>query len=129
MKTISQTYHINAPVEKVWHALTNSKDIDSWGGGSAKMDDKVGTKFSLWDGSIWGKNIEVKENGKLVQEWFSENEIVDKPSIVTFVLSKEEKGTKLDLIHKDVPDGAVKDIDDGWKSYYLEPLKEFVEKN
>ena len=54
MKTITQEYVINAPIEKVWLALIDPLVIEQWGGGPAVMNDRVGTEFKLWDGDIWG---------------------------------------------------------------------------
>ena len=42
--------------------------------------------------------------------------------------TKEKDAIKIDLLHKDVPDNEAKDIEQGWKKYYLEPLKEYLEK-
>jgi uncharacterized protein YndB with AHSA1/START domain len=126
MKTIKQVYHINAPVEKVWQALTDPKIIDSWGGGPAKMSANAGTSFSLWGGDIHGKNLEVIGNKKLVQEWFSGN--WKKASKVTFTLKEENKGTTLDLLHVDVPDDEEADIAEGWEIYYLGEIKKLIEK-
>ncbi len=126
MRIIRQTYIINSSLEEVWKALTDPKYIDAWGGGPAKMDEKKGTKFELWGGDIHGKNIEVVPLKKLVQEWFGGS--WDHPSIVTFTLTKEKDAIKIDLLHKDVPDNEAKDIDEGWKEYYLEPLREYLEK-
>ncbi|MCL6096844.1 MAG: SRPBCC domain-containing protein [Patescibacteria group bacterium] len=125
MKTIVQDYHINAPIEKVWEALVNSQDINNWGGGPAKMDDKEGTKFSLWGGDIYGTNIEVERFKKLVQEWYGGK--WEEPSIVTFKLEKHGNSTGVQLLHENVPDKEYDDIDKGWKEYYLGPLKEYAE--
>ena len=125
MKTIIKTYLINSSLEEVWKALTNPKYINAWGGGPAKMDDKVRTKFELWGGDIHGKNIEAIKKKKLVQEWFGGN--WDNPSIVTFTLTKEKDAIKIELLHTDVPDNEAKDIDEGWKEYYLGPLKKYLE--
>lgn len=127
MKTIKQTYHIKSPIERVWRALVNKNDIESWGADEAKMDDKEGAEFSLWNGDIYGKNIKVIPQKKLVQEWFAGK--WDQPSIVTFELSEENGGTKIILLHDGVPDKEARDIDEGWKDYYLGPLKHYVEKN
>ena len=128
MKIIKQIYLMNAPVADVWHALVNSKNIAAWGAGPAKMDGKTGTEFTLWGGSIWGKNIKVIPEKELVQEWFSEEDgHWDKPSIVTFTLKQEENGTRVELLHTDVPDMFAKNIEDGWKEYYLGPLRDYVE--
>jgi len=71
MKTIKQKYSIKAPVEKVWQSLVDPKIIKQWGGGPAKMDDKVGTNFKLWGGDIYGKNLKVIKNKLLIQNWIS----------------------------------------------------------
>lgn len=129
MKKIVQTYNIKSSIEEVWRALTDPQYIDAWGGGPVKMNDKKGFKFSLWDGSIFGENIEVVPYKKLVQNWYSHEERKwEKPSIVTFNLSEEKDGVKLELIHEDVPDENSKDISDGWKDYYLGPLKKYLEQ-
>ena len=126
MKTIVQGYNINASIEKVWEALVNAKEIEGWGGGPAVMDDKESTKFSLWGGDVHGTNIEVEKFKKLVQEWYGGE--WKEPSIVTFKLQKLGNSTKLELLHENVPDEEYEDIDQGWKDYYLGPLKSRVEQ-
>lgn len=125
MKTIKQTYRIEAPIEGVWEALVNPSEIDAWGGGPAVMDDKAETEFSLWNGDIHGKNIEVKQYELLKQEWFSGDWPV--PSIVTFVLKPDGNGTKIELTHENIPDKEAKEIDEGWKKYYLGEIKNLLE--
>jgi len=124
-KPITKDYFIKAPTLEVWKALVNQKYIENWGGGPAKMDDKIDTKFSLWGGDIHGKNIEVVTNKKLVQEWYGGD--WQKPSILTFKLEEEKDGTRLTLFQTDVPEEELNDIDAGWDDYYLGPLKEYLE--
>jgi|SRR3989344_4352579 len=130
MKTIKQTYHIKAPIEKVWQALVDPKLVEAWSGSSAKMDGTVGTKFELWDGDVYGTNKEVANppagGKKLVQEWYGGD--WDKPSIATFTLAQEGDNTKVDLVHEDVPDNEASDIEDGWNRYYLGEIKKLLEK-
>lgn len=125
MKTVQQSYLINAPTEKVWQALIDPKIIDKWGASPSKMSEKEGAGFSFWGGDIHGNNIEVIPNKKLVQEWMAGE--WDNFSRVTFALSKEGDKTRVDLLHEDVPDNEAKGIEDGWKRYYLDPLKELLE--
>lgn len=125
MKTVKQTYKVKAPVEKVWKALVDPKEIDDWGAGPAEMDDKVGTEFKLWGGDIWGKNLEVEPAKRLVQEWYGGD--WSEPSRVILVLKEDGDGTILDLDQTNVPDDEAKEIEVGWKKYYLGPLKEMLE--
>ena len=122
---IQQKYLIKAPVEKVWAALTDEKIINKWGGGPVKFDKKVGGKFSFWGGDIWGKNLEIEENKRLVQEWYGGD--WKKPSKVTFKLMGDDDKTIVDLEHKDVPAGEEADFADGWKRYYVGEIKKLLE--
>jgi len=81
----------------------------------------------LWDGDIHGKNTEVIPNKKLVQEWFGGD--WEKPSITTFSLSNKDGVTTIDFLHENVPDSDARSIEDGWKDYYLGPLKNYAEEN
>lgn len=127
MKVINQKYIINASSEKVWEALTNPNLIKRWSGADAIMDDKTGTNFKLWDGDIFGKNIKVEKGEKLVQEWYGGK--WDKPSTLTFTFKNLGNKTEVNLLHEDVPDNEAKDIENGWRDYYMNPLKELVEEN
>src|SRR5438270_675654 len=102
MKPIKKSYLMKAPVEEVWQALVNPEYIKGWGAGPAKMDDKVGTKFSMWGNQIHGKNLEVIPLEKLKQEWWGGR--WDEPSITTFTLKKERGKTRIELLHEKVPD-------------------------
>ena len=125
MKTIKQEYHIMAPLEKVWDALVNPKTIDKWGAGPAEMNDKVGTEFRLWGGDLYGKNLKVIKEKKLVQDWTEGD--WEKPSKVTFTLTHKDGCTTVYLLQKDVPDKDASDIEDGWNRYYLGQIKKLLE--
>ena len=126
MRPIKKSYLIKAPIEEVWQALVNPKYIEGWGAGPAKMDDKVGTKFSMWRNQIHGKNLEVIPLEKLRQEWWGGR--WDEPSITTFTLKKERGKTRIELTQENVPAEKKKELDKGWDEYYLGPMKEYLEK-
>lgn len=128
MRTIKQTYIFNAPKKEVWKALTDIKYIESWGAGPCKMDQNEGTNFSLWGGSIWGKNTKVVKAKLLIQDWFSdEDPRWKRPTNVTFELFDEDGKTRLELLQENVPEKDYDNLNAGWKDYYLGPLKDFVE--
>jgi len=125
MNKIHKDYKIKSSPESVWRALTDPEEIDAWGGGPVEMDAVIGFSFSLWGGDIHGRNLEVVSGKKLVQEWY--NGDWREPSTVTFLLSLEESGTRLELTHEDIPEEEVDDIDSGWDDFYIGPLKDYLE--
>ena len=126
MKTINQSYNIEAPIEKVWQALVDPNEIDKWGAGSAEMNDKVGTKFKLWGGDIHGKNREVITNEKLVQDWYGGD--WKEASKVIINLKTDGDKTTIDLVHENIPDEEAKSIGDGWDTYYFGEIKKYLKK-
>jgi activator of HSP90 ATPase len=94
-----------------------------WTGEEAVMSEEPGSEFSLWDGSIEGRNLGFEKNRKLEQEWyFGEQET---PSIVTLLLHPHPKGTSVELRHVNIPDEAWDDITEGWTGSYFAALQDF----
>jgi len=125
MPTIKQTYEINASAEDIFEALVNPEIIEIWSQDEAKMSDQVGGSFMLWSGQMFGTNLEVIKNKKLVQEWCYDQ--WDAPSKVTFTLKPKGKSTIIELLHEDVPEKSLKSIEEGWDAYYLGAIKEMFE--
>jgi activator of HSP90 ATPase len=124
MKDYKKYYIINATPEEIYIALTNPFTIQLWSGEEAVMSTEPGSEFSLFDGSISGRNIEFEENKKIVQEWyFGEEE--EEPSIVTIKLHPHAEGSSVELKHLNIPDEAYDDMVEGWDEVYFEALAEF----
>jgi uncharacterized protein YndB with AHSA1/START domain len=126
VRDLKKYYIIPAQPEEVYAALTNEATIQLWTGDNASMTAIVGEEFSMWDGSIVGKILELEEGKKIVQQWyFGEEEHT--PSIVTIKLHKDNKGTSLELRHTNIPEEDYDDIVDGWNTTYIADLIEFYE--
>jgi activator of HSP90 ATPase len=126
MKSFKQKYIIKATKRKVWNAIVNPKIIDKWGGGPSKMTEEVGFRFSLWKGTIFGKNIKVEKHKLLMQEWFGGR--WDEASVVTYDLNEKNGITTLILIHENIPNTEEDALKNKWKKDYMTPLKKLVEK-
>lgn len=123
MKDYKKYFIINASPEELYIALTNPDTIRLWSGEPAIMSIEPGTEFSLFDGSIEGKNLEFEENKKIVQEWYFGEE--ETPSIVTIKLHPHKEGTSVELKHNNIPDEAYEDMVEGWNDVYFAALNEF----
>ncbi|MFC2104801.1 SRPBCC domain-containing protein [Bacteroidota bacterium] len=125
MKNYKKYFIVPAEPPEVFTALTNPFTIELWSGYPAVMDSKINTVFSLWEGDITGKNLEIIENKKIVQEWFF-GEQTEK-SIVTIKLFENKKGTQVELIHTNIPDDDYENITEGWNKFYFGAIKSFFE--
>ena len=126
MKEFKKYFAISAPPEDVYLALTNPLTIQLWSGEPAEMSTVPESEFSLWDGSIVGKNVEFEINKKIVQEWYFGDQ--QERSIVTIKLHPAAEGTSVELRHTNIPDDDYEDIVDGWNTVYFGALAEFYEE-
>lgn len=125
LKDLKKYYIIPAEPAEVYLALTNPATIQLWSGEPAEMSTEPDSEFSLWEGSITGRNLEFEPNKKLVQEWyFGEQET---PSIVTIKLHPHKNGTSAELRHTNIPDEVYNDMVAGWDQNYFGSLIEFYD--
>jgi activator of HSP90 ATPase len=122
MKDFKKYHILPAPPEEVYITLTNPATIRLWTGEVAEMSTEAGTEFSLWDGSIVGRNLAFEEGKSIVQQWYFDQ---DEPSIVTIRLHPHKHGTSMEIRHTNIPDDQYDEIIDGWNQTYLASLDEF----
>jgi activator of HSP90 ATPase len=127
MKDFKKYYRIPATPEEIYIALTNPLTIELWTGETAVMSTEPGSEFSMWDGSIVGKNLEFEEGKKIVQQWYFDGQ--PEPSVVTIKLHPDKTATSVELRHTNIPDSDYADISEGWDTSYFGPLSEFFEDN
>jgi activator of HSP90 ATPase len=123
MKDFKKYYILPVPPEEVYLALTNPLTIELWSGEKAEMSTEPGTEFSLWDGSIVGRNLEFESGKKIVQQWYFGEQ--QEPSIVTIRLHADPRGTSVEVRHTNIPDSDYKDIVEGWNDVYFSSLRDF----
>jgi activator of HSP90 ATPase len=126
MKTFKKYYQIPAPPEEVYLALTKAQSIQLWTGAEVEFTEEPGTEFSFLDGDIVGKNIEFNYGKKIVQEWYFGEE--NEPSIVTIKLHQDKKGTSLEFVQTNIPEGDFDDFTEGLDQYYLGGLIDFFDE-
>jgi uncharacterized protein YndB with AHSA1/START domain len=123
MKDFKKYYLVPAPPEEVYLALTLPATIQLWTGEVAEMSTEPGSEFSLYEGSIAGKNIAFEEGKKIVQQWYFGDQEPD--SIVTIKLHPHKNGTSAELLHTNIPDEAYEEMVDGWNNNYFGLLIRF----
>lgn len=128
----------DAPVEKVWQAITNKKDMKHWYFDIKEFKAEIGFEFDFHAGNgqvdyhHLCKVVEVVLHKKLTYTWRYDG--YEGNSLVTFELFPEGNKTRLRLKHEGLetfpklPDFAKKNFEEGWTTIIGKSLKEFVEK-
>lgn len=133
---IERTY--NAPIERVWQAITDKDQMKQWYFDLPEFRPVVGTQFTFKGGPP-EKNFlhicivkEVVEGRKISYSWRYDGYEGD--SLVTFELFREgDNTTRLKLTHagletfSPIADFAPSNFEKGWTSLIGKLLKEFLE--
>jgi activator of HSP90 ATPase len=125
-ESIHQDLRFKATAERIYGALLDEKQFAAITGGAARIDRAVGDAFSLFDGRIKGRNVDLSTNRLIVQAWRSEAWRPTIYSIVRFDLSRQGDTTRLIFDHTGFPVGEAQSLFSGWKSHYWDALEKLV---
>ena len=123
------TTELAASPEKVYKAWLSSAGHSAMTGSPAEVEPRVGGAFSAWDGYITGTTLELKPFSKIVQAWrTSEFKDSDSDSRLEIDLEATKGGTRLTLVHSQIPPGQAESYKAGWDEWYFSPMTEYFEK-
>ena len=129
-KSIEQEIIIKGTPHEIYEVFMDSKKHSKLTESKAKISREVGGSFSIYEGALSGKNVELIQDKKIVQTWRGNGENGPKGyySTITLVLEPVDKGTLIKFTHIDIPKGAYESVKEGWDTHYWEPLKDMFEK-
>jgi len=121
------TTKIKATPKQIYKSWLSPQRHSKMTGGTAFVSDKVGDKFTAWEGYITGKNLKLEPYNRIVQSWRSDKfEANEYDSQIEVLLSETNNETILTLNHTNVPESGEHYIKD-WKQHYFEPMKRYFE--
>ncbi len=94
---------------------------------SAKIDSTVGGTFSVFDGHIIGRFLELVPNQRIVQAWRVVDWDAGEYSIARYELIAEGSGTKLVFDHIGFPEGLKEHLAKGWQEHYWDALTKYFQ--
>ena len=129
VRTIKQKVVIPASPKEVYEAYVDPKKHSKFTGSKATGKAVVGGKFTAWDGYIFGKNLELDDGKRVVQEWTTTDWPEGYgPSRLELCFNEIPKGTELVMVHSDVPEEQADETAEGWIEWYWNPLKKYFSK-
>jgi activator of HSP90 ATPase len=122
-ETIHQELTFNAPPDRIYTALLDETQFAAMTGRPAHIEAREGGAFSLFDGQITGRNVQLVPNARIVQAWRSGSWSPGVYSIARFELTPLGSGTKLVFDHTGFPVGTGKHLLTGWNEHYWAALQ------
>nr|MDO8113437.1 SRPBCC family protein [Candidatus Sigynarchaeota archaeon] len=129
VESLKMSTTLLASPKEIYEAWLDSKKHGAMTGSPAVVDPSIGGQFSAWDGYIEGKTIELEPNQRIVQAWRTSDFPEGSPdSTVEITLEEASTGTKVTLVHANIPDGQSEQYKDGWNEFYFGPMKAYFKK-
>jgi len=122
--SISLTEEFKTRAVDIYHTLTQSERLSAFTRSSCSSDPKVDGEFSLMNGNITGKYIEVEVGKKIVQKWKFKEWKEGVYSTVTIELEEKPENTLLKLKQTGVPDFDKSRTEQGWNQHFFGPIKQ-----
>jgi activator of HSP90 ATPase len=124
------TVTLPASPKDIYNAWLDSKKHSAMTGSKATVEARIDGMFKAWEGYIEGTTLEMEPNQRIVQKWrttdFSEN---DPDSMIEITLEEVERGTRITLVHTEIPPGQSEDYRKGWDEFYFIPMKSYFGKS
>jgi activator of HSP90 ATPase len=129
-KSIEQEIIIKGTPHEIYEVFMDSKKHSKLTESKAKISREVGGSFSIYEGALSGKNVELIQDKKIVQTWRGSGENWSKGyySTITLVFEPVDNRTLIKFTHSDIPEGAYESVKEGWDNYYWGPLKDMFAK-
>lgn len=129
MESFTLTTTLPASPKEIFNAWLSSEGHSQMTGSQAKVEGGSGGAFKAWDGYIWGITLEAEPVHRILQSWrtteFPEN---SPDSRVEILLEESPDGTKITLIHTEIPDGQADSYKQGWEDFYFTPMRKYYSK-
>jgi activator of HSP90 ATPase len=112
--------------ERIYRVLLDAKQFKVCSGLRAEIDPKAGGWFSLFDGQIEGRNVELLPNRRIVQAWRPASWPAGVYSIARFELVSRDPDTRIVFDHTGFPEDKQEHLASGWVEHYWEPLHKYL---
>ena len=112
--------------QRVYEALTDSKQFSELTGAPAEIGREAGAPFSCFGGMIAGRQVELVPGELIVQAWRAGSWDAGVYSIVRFELKAQGAETRLIFDHSGFPAEQREHLEGGWQKMYWDNLKKYL---
>jgi activator of HSP90 ATPase len=126
-KRTSLHQEVDLPVgpNRIYQLLLDSREFAKLSGMPAEIEGVEGGAFAMFGKAIYGRNVELVPNERVIQAWGDTGWGPGVYSIARFELEKQGSGTLVVLDHTGFPEGSYDHLYVGWKGHYWEPMQKY----
>ncbi len=125
-RPIASSATFPVPPQELYRVFMDARRHGAAIGSTARIEPRVGGRFSLFDNSITGKTLHLVPGKLIVQTWRGSHWAKSDPdSILVVRFSGSAKAGRIELLHEGVPGHDHAGVKDGWTSFYWKPWKVF----
>jgi activator of HSP90 ATPase len=124
---IQQSVEFSVSPATLYEMYMDSRKHSLATGAPAKVSRSVGGTFTAFDGQLAGRNLLLVPDKMIVQSWRATQwKKSDPDSILVIQFSKTKTGTRVDLMHVNVPEHDHQGVTEGWGKYYWQPWHDYL---
>lgn len=114
------------PPEVLFDAWIDPNEHEAMTGAGATSEPITGGAFSAWDGYIDGHHQLLERPRRLIQTWrTSEFPASARDSRVELTFERDGEGTRVHLVHTEIPPGQGQRYAGGWEEFYFAPMRKY----
>jgi activator of HSP90 ATPase len=122
--TVEHSVDFDASAADIFNMYADARKHAKVIGAQARLERRVGGKFSAWGGGVSGINVALRTPTLIVQAWRTETFPVDHFSILQLSIAPVGRGrSRLTLRQHGVPRDCAEEIAGNWHACYWEPIK------
>ncbi|KAL3632402.1 hypothetical protein CASFOL_025386 [Castilleja foliolosa] len=130
-KTITMSEKFSCRAKDLFEILMDENRWKGFTQSNARISKEVGGEFSIFDGSVTGRNVELQEGKLIVQQWRFGSWHDGILSMVRLTFEEPESGiTVVKLVHTDVPEEdrygnstVVENTERGWRDLIFQRIR------
>ncbi|XP_009604993.1 uncharacterized protein LOC107784939 [Nicotiana tabacum] len=130
-KTIAMTEKFNCRAKDLFEILMDERRWKGFSQSNARISKEIGGEFTIFDGSVTGKNVDLQEGKLIVQNWRFGSWPDGIESTVRIVFDEPEPGvTVVKLTHSNVPEEdrygnatVVENTERGWRDLIFNKIR------
>ena len=118
-----------ATPQVIYRAWFDSLQHAAFTNATAKIDGNIGSKFSLRDGQVTGRNMALEFGRRLLQSWRNADFPKAAPdSRLEVLFESVGAGTRMTVMHAELPEGMADPLRAFWTDAYFGPMTDYFGK-